>query len=198
MEIAGEAEAEFLIQVIFPFEYRFPINKETTDSVVIFPQTIRYNKNSLYEIEEPILYDGMLYSLDDFISRCPILRLDEDQELFVRYVFSLPFFMLETNEVNDFKRLYLTPIKNKIVETGFYSDNRGKIKKRDPIRDERDKFIIEQYRKIPRKKRFPIAIIKRRLIQKAQKEFKDDERRFDTYDCTDITIRRVLERYTKK
>jgi hypothetical protein len=159
---------------------------------------VYYNKNSLYEIDEPVLYDGVFYSLDDFIAKSPAIALKDNQELFVRYVFSLPFFMLETDEVNEFRKLYLTPIKNMIVKTGVYPEGRGKEKKQNPIRAERDKFIISEYKRIPRKKPFPIAIIKQRLIQKAQKEFKDDTKRFNEFNCNDITIRRTLQRYTNK
>ena len=53
--IATETDRHFLIQVIFPFESSFPVNKESTNSVTIFPRVVYYNKNSLYEII-PLFY----------------------------------------------------------------------------------------------------------------------------------------------
>jgi len=199
LEIASDAEAEFLIQVVFPFENRFPIKEsKSTDYVVIFPQAVYCGKNGIYEIDEPILYDGVFYSLDDFIAESPGIYLKDNEELFVRYVFSLPYFLLSSNEVKDFNKLFLTPIKAKIIKTGYYPEGRGTKKKPSPIRVERDKFIINEYKKARRKKPFPIAIIKQRMTQKAHKEFKDDTKSFEEYNCNDITIRRVLQRYTNK
>jgi hypothetical protein len=92
----------------------------------------------------------------------------------------------------------LTPIRNKIVNTGAYPELRGTGRKKNLIRAERDKFIIAEYKKSHRKKPFPIAEIKGKLIRKSEKDFSKDLARYKQYDCHDITIRRTLERYTKK
>ena len=69
---ASDNNSPVLIQVVFPFENRPPLSDNSTDSVTMFPQAICLGKKRFIEIKDPIFYDGVFYSLDDFISKCPL------------------------------------------------------------------------------------------------------------------------------
>ena len=194
----SDANQQFLIRIAFPFETHFPVDKNLSNSIIIFPQTVSCNKKDLYEIEEPILYKEAFYSLDNFIIKYRNLRPQTDDNMFGTYVFSLPFFMLSPEEINYFRRLYLTPIRNRIVEAGVYPEVRGKGKNKSLARVERDKFIIKEYKSIGRKKPLPVTEISNRLSIIAMKEFDPGSVKYKEFNCKDITIRRVLQRYTAK
>jgi hypothetical protein len=196
--IASETDSHFLIQAIFPFEHSFPVNKESTDGVTIFPQVVYYNKNSLYETEEPILYDGVFYSLNDFIDKSPNISMNNANGTFGTYAFSLPFFMLSTDEVNHFRKLYLTPIRKEIVKAGIYPEARGTTRKKNRVRAERDRFIIKEYKKFRRKKPYPVSELKKKVEIKASELFSKNSKEYKQFCCKEQQIRRVLDRYTKK
>jgi len=197
LEKASDYNIPFLIQVVFPFKYRPPFSDKMSDSIAIFPQTVYDNKNNIYELNAPILYDGIFHSLDNFISKCPPLVLYNAEDTFGAYAFSLPYFMLSPEEVKKFSKVYLTPIKGKIVKTDFYPEGRGKNKKESAIRAERNKFIINEYKKYRKGNRLPIKKIEENLIKKAQ-EFSDKLDIFNEYNCSRETIRRVLNKYNNK
>ena len=185
--------------MIFPFEKRPPFSDKTSDSIVIFPQTIYDNKNNIYEIDKPILYDGISYSLDNFISKSPSLVPYNAEDMFGTYAFSLPFFTLTPNEIRNFSRLYLTPVKSKIIKTEFYPEARGK-KKIYPIIAERNEFIISEYKKICRIKPLPAKNIERAVAEKAEEYYrKGDELKEKLYDnCDRVIINRVIREYKDK
>jgi len=53
--------------------------------VIIFPQDIRLsykNFQRVWEVENPVYYDGTFYSLDEFISDCPKLDPSANEHIF--------------------------------------------------------------------------------------------------------------------
>lgn len=142
IEIAGETGNQFLINIVFPFGKRFGTEAESSDSVTILPQTISYDKNSLLELAEPILYQNKFYSVNGFIDKCPSICSDCLESMFDVYIFSLSYFLMETDETNRFKKAFLTPIKKKITETHFWPDKRGAIKNvRDAVKFRKNTVI---------------------------------------------------------
>jgi hypothetical protein len=199
LEIASETGHPFLIQVIFPFESRFPISKKSSDSVTIFPQALYYDKKSLYEIDKPVLYEGIFYALNSFIAKCPDNLMQNVQDMFDTYVFSLPYFMLSPDEIKCFRKMYLTPIKKQIVKTNIYPEGRGitKRKFKELIKD-RDAIIMKeakkQYKKTGRKKYISIKTIQKKLDDyRRGKEFSDEEDK--KFIVTDATVRRTIQKY---
>lgn len=193
-EIASDTDAPYLINIIFPFDKRPPFALKTSDGVAVFPQKIKYDDRTLYEIDEPILYDGTFYALDDFISMCPDLELGNAECMFGHYTFSLSYFLLETKELNEFKKIFLTPIKSKIHETNFYPDRRGAFKNVENIVRFRKKTVVKIYNEIVnktgRKKPLPIHEVWERWGNLCQKLNFDEK-----YQASYATIRRDLKEY---
>ena len=197
IEIAGETDAQFLINVVFPFESRPGTGAKSGDNVTIFPQTIYYRKNSLFELAESILYDSRLYSIDDFIAKCPKLNLYNADNMFGIYTFSLSYFLMETDEVNRFKKDFLTPIKKKITETHFWPDKRGSIKNMRDAVQLRKNTAIKIYREIVKRTgkahSLPIHEIWDRWGDLCQRINLDEK-----YQGSYATIRRDLKEYLEK
>ena len=197
LEIASESGSTFIIQVTFPFSARFPLNKQRFNAVAVFPQSVNYNKETLFELKEPILYKNKFYSIDKFISTCPYSP-ENDGGIFCRYEFSLPYFMLGPTEINSFRKLYLTPIKKKIVETNIYPDLTGKIKKPDSIAREFKKVLINKYLTLKKRKRVPIKTLQKELDFERNRRFPEDSEKAEKYMWSDQTIRRLIQPYIKK
>jgi hypothetical protein len=199
LEIASETGYPFLIQVIFPFESRFPTSKKSSDSVTIFPQTLYYDKRSLYEIDKPVLYEGIFYSLNSFIAKCPGISRQNAEGMFDTYVFSMPYFMLSPDETKSFRKLFLTPIKKQIIKTEVYPEVRGAAKQilQKLIKD-RDAIILKEakkeFKRTGRKKYISIKAIQDKLYNYwKNRNFPDEEKR--KLFISKAIIRRTIQRY---
>jgi hypothetical protein len=103
-------------------------------------------------------------------------------------VIELPLKMVLGDEkIKIFSPNYITPVRDALRRIGLIEETRGKLKKQSISRRERNKKIIAIYREIvsktKKKRPYPINIIFKRLTD---------------YELSFATIRRVLDKYTKK
>jgi hypothetical protein len=194
--MASDYNNHVLIHLIFPFANRFPMSKDPKDCVTVFPQAVS-TPDGIYENKKPILWGGNFYSVEGFISKCPNITYNAEG-LFGTYSFSLEYFMLSVAEINDFRRLYWTPLRAKIIETGIYSEMRGKGEKRTKEEIERKDFIIKEFKQLKKKKPYPIEIIQDKWVEFLGDKYPDDRAKVDELTPNDITVRRILDSYMKK
>lgn len=147
LDIANETNADLLIRVVFPFEDAFPFKGKKCKCITVFPQILYYGRNNFYEVAKPILYDGVFYSLDEFIKISPQVYPDSARCWFAFYTFSFSFLMLLTQEVNSFSKIFLTPIKKEIKKSKYVFETRGAKKDRRLI-EQRNEFIIQKAKEL--------------------------------------------------
>lgn len=106
-------------------------------------------------------------------------------EVSLKYVFDSRYRAL-LHKKADKERVKVA--KKILCSYGFDEDKRGKSPRKNPVREERNRSIINSYKEIVKKTKkknpYPIKSIQRKLPHK--------------YDVSDATIRRVLDSYTKK
>jgi hypothetical protein len=87
LAMACDANQQFLIRIVFPFKTYFPVDKDLSNSITIFPQTVFCDKKSIYEIKEPIFYEESFHSLDKFIMRYGNTSPETEGNMFFRFPF---------------------------------------------------------------------------------------------------------------
>ena len=96
---------------------------------------------------------------------------------------------------------YITPVREALRKSEALNESRGKNKatiKTDSIIILRNKFIVSQFKKHKNIKRFPMKKTQSLWRDKLNFFFPNDPGKADKYDCTEMTIRRVLNKFIKE
>jgi len=184
IEIATETDSPFFVTTIFPFGD----SKDLAGGVTIFPQTMRFDKNHVHELDEPILYDGESLTIEQFITKCPALEIATIPMLDA-YTCSLAVFLMTTEEHNKFKKTYMLPVRKKATHSSFVPETRGKNKYVPDWKNEMKQFILQHYKKIG-KKAIPVQEI--RDAWKYYADTKLSNKVGVTAFISESTIRRIL------
>lgn len=118
-------------------------------------------------------------------------------------VIELPLkIVLDGKRIKIFSPEFITPVRNILRRLGIIKETRGKYKKRGKIILLRDKFMVNEYKRIiketKRKKPLPIKILQRRWTEELIRIFPDNPEGADKYGVSDATVRRVLKKCIKK
>jgi hypothetical protein len=154
IEIATEMDLAFSITTIFPFGD----SNDLKDGVTLFPQTIRFEKNHLYELEEPVLYAGEFLTLDNFVVQCPRLEI-ATIPMVESFACSLAVFLMTTKQHNKFRKLYMLPVRKRVTRACFVLETRGKNRYVPEWKKEMRGFVRRFYKESG-KKAIPVREIK--------------------------------------
>jgi len=159
-----------------------------------------------WQINKPVLYNNRFYTAKEIFGfhYCPFGCATCDIKI-TQIPYHQYFLSQLDNTADGFsqhRRDVLQPIKDLLKKQGVIEETRGKIKKKDEIKVNRDRFIINQFKEITkktnRKRPLPIAIIQKRWTAKINSMFPDDPEKAEGYYCSDTIIRRAIKSYTKK
>ncbi len=188
------------VKIIFPFAISIFGRKKKHDCLIVFPQIIRLKlptekEYTTWKLYEPILFNGRRYTLKEFAEKSPKYNSYYEPGAFNTFSLPLNYFLITTDELRGFKKRYLDHV-SKIIVDAHDLEGRGK-KNLNKIEKERKAFVIREYKRLGKPKRFPIGEIQERLENHITSKYGADLEKGSQLRCTDMTIYRILKTHRK-
>lgn len=135
----------------------------------------------LYNDYDAVKNTKEAYNPDDLPPRC--------HELELAPILEGKFEGMKSSEKEKYKSA-----RSVFQQCDFISDGRGKGgRKVDSVRKMVKKYIIDEYKKLKKRKPLPIKILSRKLVDYVNTLFPNDEETAEKYYYSDATIRRIIQ-----
>lgn len=181
----GKFKKEKASMIVFPISYQF--TNEKGEERVGFIRNNVLIKNKLYN-HNKIFGDKELLNTDRMLT-----HINPDLMLTVSFFLaSMPY-----NNFLSLKKVILTPLRRFFYQNGIIDENRGKTK--GNFMGLRNKFIINEYKRLGKPSRNPIKKIQGAWDEKVNNVFcLRDSAKASKYYCHDVTVWRTLKNLHKK
>lgn len=176
--------------------------KKYKEPIVVFPMSFQFKdkagRTRLGVIRHTVLYKNELHDHREFFKDKELVDTEKMlSRVKANYILKIPFYLACMSHENFLfiKRTALTPLRKYFYQLGIINDYRGKSKGKSEAKKSRNKFIVDEYGRLGKPKRFPIKKIQEAWMREIDKLFSKGEK---NYYCSDNTMRRVLKSFHKK
>lgn len=181
-------------------KYKYPF--------AVFPISFKFKDAKGYTriggIKKSVLFKGELHNYTEFFGNKEVLNTERMLSCFEpKTMIKVPFFIASMCP-EDFLSLtqdVLTPLRKYFYRWGVIADYRGSNGKTDKIMKQRNRFIINEYKRLGEPKILPINEILYKwrdiVIDKIFPDVRDGAKA-EKYYCSEQTVRRMLKNFHKK